>query len=73
VMKPGLPIKGLDPALHPPRIHCKSPPGGDVLPAWQVIARLIERLGGEKITEPLVGRWEPLRNLPPQGEGMRVL
>ncbi len=73
VMKPGLPIKGLDPALHPPRIHRKSPPGGEMLPAWQVIARLIERLGGEKISEPLDGRWEPLRNLPPDGEGMRVL
>ncbi len=73
VMKPGRPIKGLDPALHPPRIHRKSAPGGDVLPAWQVIARLIERLGGEKIIEPLVGRWEPLRNLTPDGEGMRVL
>jgi NADH-quinone oxidoreductase subunit G len=72
-MKPGLPIKGLDPAIHPPRIHRKSTPGGDVLPAWQVIARLIERLGGEQITEPLVGRWEPLRTLTPQGEGMRVL
>jgi NADH-quinone oxidoreductase subunit G len=47
VMKPGLPIKGLDPALHPPRIHRKSTPGGDVLPAWQVIARLIELLSGE--------------------------
>jgi NADH-quinone oxidoreductase subunit G len=73
VMKPGLPIKGLDPALHPPRIHRKSPPGGEMLPAWQVIARLIERVGGEKISEPLDGRWEPLRNLPPDGEGMRVL
>ena len=73
VMKPGLPIKGLDPALHPPRIHRKSPPGGEMLPAWQVIARLIERVGGERISEPLDGRWEPLRNLPPDGEGMKVL
>jgi NADH-quinone oxidoreductase subunit G len=73
VMKPGLPIKGLDPALPPPRIHRKSPPGGEMLPAWQVIARLIERVGGEKISDPLDGRWEPLRNLPPDGEGIRVL
>lgn len=74
VMKPGLPIKGEDSALHPPRIHRNPPPpGGDALPAWRVIARLIERLGGEKITEPLDGRWEILRNLLPDGEGMRVL
>ena len=73
VMKPGLPIKGLDAALHPPRIHRKSPPGGEMLPAWQVIARLIERVGGERISKPLDGRWEPLRNLPPDGEGMKVL
>jgi NADH-quinone oxidoreductase subunit G len=73
VMKPGLPIRGLDPALHPPRLHRKSPPGGDLLPAWQVLAELIERLGGGKVTEPLEGRWELLKNLSPEGEGMRVL
>jgi NADH-quinone oxidoreductase subunit G len=73
VMKPGLPIKGLDPALHPVRVHRTSPPGGDPRPAWLVIAKLIQRLGGENITEPLTGRWKKLGGLPPEGEGMRIL
>jgi NADH-quinone oxidoreductase subunit G len=72
-MKPGLPIRGLDPALHPPRIHSKSAPGGDPLPAWRFITQLMERLGGETVTEPLAGRWEKLRDIPPDGEGIRVL
>lgn len=73
VMQPGLPIKGLDPALHPPRVHGRAAPGGDVRPAWQVIDALIERLGGERIAKPLGGRWEKLRNLDPEGGGTRVL
>jgi NADH-quinone oxidoreductase subunit G len=73
VMQPGLPLKGLDPALHPPRLHRPAPPGGDLRPAWQVIAALIERLGGEEIAEPLSGRWEHLRKLDPEGGGTRVL
>ena len=73
VMQPGLPLKGPDPALHPPRVHRPAPPGGGVSPAWQVIAALIERLGGEKIVEPLTGRWGQLRNLDPEGGGTRVL
>ena len=72
VMQPGLPIKGMDPAGHPPRVHRVMPPGGDILPAWRVIAELIERLGGEKIEEPLSGRWEKLRDLDPEGEGMLI-
>jgi len=73
VMNPGLPIKGLDPALHPPRIHSKMAPGSDLRPAWRVIAQLMERLGGDKVTEPLGGRWEKLRDITPDGEGIRVL
>ena len=72
VMQPGLPIKGLDPAGHPPRVHRVMSLGGDVLPAWRVIAALIERLGGEKVEEPLSGRWEVLRNLDPEGEGVLI-
>ena len=72
VMRPGLPIKGLDPALHPPRTHRSVPPGGDVLPAWQVIAGLLERLGGERVGEPLAGQWHVLRDLDPEGEGKKV-
>jgi len=73
VMNPGLPIKGLDPALHPPRVHDKTPPGGDCRPSWQVIATLIEGCGGEKVLEPFDGKWEPLRNLDPEGEGVRII
>lgn len=73
VMNPGLPIKGLDPALHPPRVHRKDAPGGEPRPAWRIIADLAELLGAEQIREPLSGRWEILRNLDPEGEGKRVL
>ena len=73
VMNPGLPIKGLDPAFHPPRIHRSVPPGGDIRPAWRVMAELIERLGGDKLEKPFTGRWELLRGLDPEGEGMMIL
>jgi len=73
VMNPGLPIKGLDPAIHPPRVHSKIAPGGDLRPAWRVIAQLMERLGGDKVVEPLTGRWEKLRDIAPDGEGIRIL
>jgi NADH-quinone oxidoreductase subunit G len=73
VMNPGLPIKGLDPALHPPRVHRKDAPGGEPRPVWRIIADLAERLGAERVAEPLSGRWEFLRNLDPEGEGHRIL
>jgi NADH-quinone oxidoreductase subunit G len=73
VMNAGLPIKGLDPALHPPRLHRKTAPGGEPRPAWRIIADLAERLGGECVAEPLFGRWEILRNLDPEGGGERIL
>ncbi|HLO24985.1 MAG TPA: molybdopterin-dependent oxidoreductase, partial [Geobacteraceae bacterium] len=73
VMNPGLPVKGLDPALHPPRVFRGIPPGGDVRPAWRVIAAIAERFGGAKIDEPFTRMWEKLRDLDPEGEGMRVV
>ncbi|MRR53871.1 MAG: NADH dehydrogenase (quinone) subunit G [Deltaproteobacteria bacterium] len=73
VMHPGLPIKGLDPALHPPRVHRADAPGGEPRPAWRIIADLAERLGAEQVEEPLTGRWEFLRDLDPEGEGEQVL
>ena len=72
VMNPGLPVRGLDPERHPPRIHRSSPPGGDIHPSWQILSLLIERLGGTGIIEPLTGLWEPLQGLDPEGQGMRV-
>lgn len=81
-MKPGLPIRGLPeryhasadkPApLHPPRVHRKVVPGGDIRPAWQVMAEIIEKLGEQRTENPLVGRWELLRNLDAEGEGVRI-
>ncbi|MFZ4857295.1 MAG: molybdopterin-dependent oxidoreductase [Desulfuromonadaceae bacterium] len=44
VMNPGVPIKGLDPAAHPPHIHRSVAPGGEALPASQVLATLIKML-----------------------------
>jgi NADH-quinone oxidoreductase subunit G len=73
VMNPGLPIKGLDPALHPPRIHRSEAPGGDLRPSWQVIAELVRRHGGDPMETPFTGKWESLRKLDPEGEGMMVL
>jgi NADH-quinone oxidoreductase subunit G len=73
VMTPGIPLKGLDPSLHPPRIHRKTPPGGDVRPAWHVIADVIERLGGDRIEEPFTGIWEKLRDLDAEVEGVRIV
>ncbi|HSC70967.1 MAG TPA: molybdopterin-dependent oxidoreductase [Candidatus Methylomirabilis sp.] len=70
VMQPGVPIRGLDPALHPPRVHRTMPPGSSARPAWQVIGALLERLGDEPVTEPLSGQWERLRSLDPEGPGI---
>jgi len=72
VMNPGLPIKGLDPAGHPPRVHSATPPGGDPRPAWQVVAGIIERLGGDRIVEPFYGEWEKLRGLDAEGSGILI-
>jgi NADH-quinone oxidoreductase subunit G len=72
-MSPGLPIKGLDPALHPPRIHRSEAPGGDLRPSWQVMAELVERLGGETVETPFTRRWEALRDLDAEGEGKIIL
>lgn len=44
IMRPGLPIKGQIPELHPPRIHRHDPPGGEMLPTWKIITEILERL-----------------------------
>ena len=72
VMQPGLPIKGLDPALHPPRAHSEEPPGGNLLPSWRIIAALLERLGGEPVREVFAGKWEKLQGLDAESEGSRM-
>ncbi|MDD2309905.1 MAG: molybdopterin-dependent oxidoreductase, partial [Desulfuromonadaceae bacterium] len=72
VMNPGIPIRGLDPSGHPSHIHRISPPGGEAQPAWQIVAGIIARLGGERVTELLFGRWERLRGLDAEGEGVII-
>jgi NADH-quinone oxidoreductase subunit G len=63
IMQSGLPIKGLDPAAHPPRAHRHDTPGGDTQPSWQIISALLERLGDYQVKPPLSGQWEHLKNL----------
>ncbi len=80
---PGLPLKGLDAkyysseaeavSLHPPRLHRKEIPGGGERDAWRVMAQLLEKLGGGPITDPLQGKWGRLRDLDPEGDGIRIL
>jgi NADH-quinone oxidoreductase subunit G len=55
VMQPGLPIKGIDPTGHPPRVHRHDTPGGDLMPSYEIITELIKRCGGESSESPLSG------------------
>ncbi|BDV44884.1 NADH-quinone oxidoreductase [Geotalea uraniireducens] len=81
-MAPGLPIRGLParyhaspdkPApFHPPRLPRHVPPGGELRPAWRILADLAERFGGDAAAELFTGRWEPLRKLDPESEGIRL-
>ncbi len=72
VMNPGLPIKGLDASKHPPRQHTTVVPGGDVRPAWKIVAELIESLGKTRNVDPLPGIWQRLRRLNAESEGLVV-
>ncbi|MDD2900072.1 MAG: molybdopterin-dependent oxidoreductase [Desulfuromonadaceae bacterium] len=72
VMNPGLPIRGLDPAGHPPHCHRSDAPGGMPLPAWEIIAKLIGGMGGEHIAEPLSGKWARLTRLDPESQGVKI-
>lgn len=47
VMNPGAPLAGTIESGHPPRVHSLDVPGGESRAAWEVIAELIEKLGGE--------------------------
>jgi NADH-quinone oxidoreductase subunit G len=82
-MRPGLPLRGLDPRYyanvkdgvapaHPPRVPTREIPGGLERDSWKVIAQLIEKLGGERISHPLLGKWSRLKDLDPEGGGVRV-
>jgi len=83
-MRAGLPLKGLDakyycrtrdekPPLHPPRVHRSEIPGGAERDCWQVLAQLLEKLGGERVADPLSGKWGKLQDLDPEGGGLHIL
>jgi NADH-quinone oxidoreductase subunit G len=72
VMNPGLPINGLGPSLHPPRQHTNVVPGGDLRPAWQVVASIIERFETKGDAQPLAGKWARLRELDAEGNGLMI-
>ncbi len=72
VMNPGLPIKGLTPELHPPRVHGIDAPGGDVAPSARLIALLMQRLGEAVVDEPLSGPWKALKDLDATGAGVII-
>ena len=72
VMKPGIPVSGLCTGNHPPHSHRQVPPGGEAQPAWLMVARIIEGLSGERVTEPFSGRWEVLRNLDAESTGVML-
>ncbi|GAC1466248.1 MAG: NADH-quinone oxidoreductase subunit NuoG [Desulfuromonadaceae bacterium] len=73
VMQPGLPIKGQDPKLHPPRIHRHDPPGGDMLPSWRIVSELLERLGDEQNEKiRFGGKWELLGSLDAESSGIMI-
>jgi NADH-quinone oxidoreductase subunit G len=52
VMSPGIPIRGLDPAGHPPHTHRSIAPGGEALPALQLLATLIKLHDGDNKGRP---------------------
>ncbi len=73
VMEPGLPIKGLNPELHPPRIHRHDAPGGDLFPSWKILSGLLERLEDDRSGEVRFGeRWKFLASLDAESGGIMV-
>jgi NADH-quinone oxidoreductase subunit G len=72
VMRPGLPIKGLDPSGHPSREHHNDAPGGAALPSDRLITMLLQRFGDNQIEEALSGTWVKLRGLEPETQGAYI-
>jgi NADH-quinone oxidoreductase subunit G len=73
VMRPGLPIKGLSPELHPPRIHRHDAPGGDILSTEEIVLQLLERLGSERTELTGCGEaWKFLTLLEAESNGFLI-
>ena len=73
VMKPGLPIREFNRSVHPSHLPRHEPPGNQVRPAWQVVADIVRRFGGETVDHPLKGRWALLDSPEAFGEGVNCL
>ncbi len=72
VFQSGLPIKGLNPDLHPPRQHSLIVPGGASRPAWEVLVALIERLDPTRKVALFSKRWQLLHELDTAGNGLLI-
>lgn len=73
VMKPALPVRGLNPELHPSHVPRHEPPGSQVRPAWKIVADLLAKLGAERIEHPLTGKWDFLNSPDTAREGVSCL
>ncbi len=78
VMDPGLRIRHLEPALHPPRQFHLRAPGSDIIPSDMLLIHLLEHLeeavGRRKEKkEPFSVEWENLKDIDPEGPGIAIL
>jgi len=73
VMRPGVPLKGEDPARHPPRTHHHAPPGSDMLPSWRIVSEVLKRLGDDRTEDAIFGeKWKRIRSLDPEDTGIMI-
>ncbi len=73
VLQSGLPIKGLNPDLHPPRQHRLIVPGGASRPAWEVVVELLALVDPTEKNDVFPGRWQRLRMLDTAGNGLLIM
>ncbi|HEU0264246.1 MAG TPA: hypothetical protein VFR01_00810, partial [Geobacterales bacterium] len=50
-----------------------DPLGGDIRPAWRLVADLLEGMTGKPIEEIYGGKWQLLQALKAEGEGILLL
>ncbi len=72
VMQPGLPLTQSLEGSHPSHSPAKTAPGSIPQPAEQLLASLIEQLGGRPPQPLFTGPWHALQTLDPSGEGHKV-
>jgi NADH-quinone oxidoreductase subunit G len=71
VMEPGLRIRALDPQLHPPREFRIKAPGGDIIPAEELLRQVLKKMGKEK-KELFTEEWTVLKDLDPESSGILI-